>query len=74
MYKELTFWFGIIVGLVFLASVGAFFLFVPVLSVMTVATTLLGLIVMFALGVQTGRRRTQAPQPAEQHDLGIEVR
>jgi Na+-driven multidrug efflux pump len=74
MYKQLTFWLGIIAALVFLASLGAFFLYVPVLSVMTVGTTLFGLILMFILGIHTGSRGTQIPQPAEQQNLSIETR
>jgi hypothetical protein len=57
MYRDLTFWLGILIGCLFLASLGAFLLYVPVLSVMEVTTTLLGLIVMFCLGIQTGSRR-----------------
>jgi len=42
---------------VLLASViGAFLLYVPVLTVLTVVTLVLGLGLMFALGIMTGRR------------------
>jgi hypothetical protein len=57
--KDITFWLGILIGCLFLASLGAFFLYVPTLSVMVVSTTLLGFIVMFFLGIQTGSRRTR---------------
>jgi hypothetical protein len=35
---------------------GAFFLFVPLLSVVTVACILVGLMLMFWLGIQVGTR------------------
>jgi hypothetical protein len=41
-------------GALFLGSTGAFFLFVPLLSIMTVAWMLGGLMLMFGLGVQVG--------------------
>jgi hypothetical protein len=43
-------------GLLFLGSMGAFFLFVPLLSVATVACILMGLMLMFGLGIQVGTR------------------
>jgi hypothetical protein len=46
----------------FLGSTTAFFLFVPLLSIMTVGSMLLGLILMFWLGIQAGTRRTQPSQ------------
>jgi hypothetical protein len=47
-------------GALFLGSVGAFFLFVSVLSIATVVLMLVGLMLMFGLGVQVGTR-TMAP-------------
>jgi hypothetical protein len=44
-------------GALFLGSMGAFFLFVPILSIATVAWTLTGLLLMFGLGVQVGPRK-----------------
>jgi hypothetical protein len=44
-------------GLLFLVSLGAFFLFVPLLSLATVACMLVGLMLMFGLGVQVGTRK-----------------
>jgi hypothetical protein len=41
-------------GALFLGSVGAFFLFVPLLSIMTVVWILMGLMLMFGLGIQVG--------------------
>jgi len=38
----------------FLGSVGAFFWFVPLLSVATIVLIMLGLVLMFGLGVQVG--------------------
>jgi hypothetical protein len=46
-------------GALFLGSIGAFFLFVPMLSIATVVWILVGFILMFALGVQVG-----SPSPA----------
>ena len=39
--KDVTLWLGIAVGSVFLASFGAFVLYVPLMTVMAVTTTLL---------------------------------
>jgi hypothetical protein len=47
---------GILLAMLFLGVVGAFFLYVPVLTLLTVVTLLLGLGLMFALGILTGRR------------------
>jgi hypothetical protein len=43
-------------GALFLGSSAAFLLFVPILSIATVVWTLLGLMLMFGLGVQVGSR------------------
>jgi hypothetical protein len=43
-------------GALFLGSIGAFFLFVPILSIATVVWMLTGLMLMFGLGVQVGTR------------------
>jgi hypothetical protein len=47
---------GILLAVLFLGTVGAFLLYVPALTVFTVVTLLLGLGLMFALGILTGRR------------------
>jgi hypothetical protein len=47
---------GILLAIVFVGMVGAFLLYVPALTVITVATLLIGLGLMFALGILTGRR------------------
>ena len=49
--------------LVFLAallagSIGAFFLYVPILPIIGVATTLIGLVAMFLLGFHAGHQQT----------------
>jgi len=46
-------------GVLFLGSAGAFFLFVPLLSIATVALMMVGLMLMFGLGFQAGA----APRP-----------
>jgi len=47
---------GILLAVLFIGVVGAFFLYVPVLAVFTAVIMLLGLGLMFALGLLTGRR------------------
>lgn len=47
---------GLLLAILFVGIIGAFLLYVPVLSVLTAATLLLGLALMFALGILTGRR------------------
>jgi hypothetical protein len=57
-------------GLVFLGSIGAFFLFVPLLSIVAAVCLILGLLLMFGLGVQVGIRGSQAAEGIEtQHKL-----
>jgi len=41
-------------GILFLTTLGAFFLIVPLLSLATVALILTGLILMFGIGFQVG--------------------
>lgn len=47
---------GVLLAALFVGVVGAFLLYVPALTVFTVVTLLLGLGLMFALGMLTGRR------------------
>jgi hypothetical protein len=47
---------SIILAILFIGTVGAFLLYVPVLTVLTVVTMILGLGLMFALGLLTGTR------------------
>jgi hypothetical protein len=47
---------GILLAVLFVGMMGAFLLYVPALTVITVASLLLGLALMFALGILTGRR------------------
>ena len=60
MYRQPIFWLGILTALLFAASFGAFLLYVPVLSVMAISSTLLGFILMFALGAQAASRTRSA--------------
>ena len=48
---------GVLLGVLILGSLGAFLLYVPILPFAAAVTILLGLILMFVLGVQTGSRR-----------------
>ena len=43
-------------GTLFVGAMGAFFLLVPMLSIATVASMMVGLVLMFGLGVQVGAR------------------
>lgn len=47
---------AILLAVLFIGTVGAFLFFVPALSVLSVSTVVLGLGLMFALGLMTGRR------------------
>ena len=44
-------------GVLLLGTLAAFLLFIPVLSIATVVCVLVGLTLMFALGVQVGTRQ-----------------
>jgi hypothetical protein len=56
MKLDLMICFGILLAVFFVGIMGAFLLYVPALSVFTVVALLLGLALMFALGILTGRR------------------
>jgi hypothetical protein len=56
MKLDLMICLSILLAVLFVGSVGAFLLYVPALTVITVVTLLLGLGLMFALGMLTGRR------------------
>lgn len=47
---------GVLLAGLFVGIMGAFLLYVPALNVLTVATLVIGLGLMFSLGVLTGRR------------------
>jgi hypothetical protein len=49
--------FSAVSAALFLCSIGAFFLFVPMLSIASVVAILGGLMLMFGLGVQTGNQQ-----------------
>ena len=51
-------------GLLVLGAIGAFFLFVPILTIATVTWVLAGLLLMFGLGVQVGTREMQLVERA----------
>jgi hypothetical protein len=52
---------SILLAILFIGSLGAFLFYVPALSMFTVVIMLLGLALMFALGLQTGRHRRRDP-------------
>jgi|HubBroStandDraft_1064217.scaffolds.fasta_scaffold1590764_2 hypothetical protein len=49
--------FAVLLGCLLLASVGAFLMAIPLLSVVSIIFLLLGLMLMFALGMHAGGRR-----------------
>jgi VIT1/CCC1 family predicted Fe2+/Mn2+ transporter len=55
--RHLTTAIGVLLGVLIFGSLGAFFLYVPILPVAAAVTIMLALILMFFLGVQTGGRR-----------------
>jgi len=62
----------ILLAVLLLVSVGAFFLYVPILPIMAVVVVLLGLIAMFSLGLYVGQdptvvsRWTEGRQPTDE--------
>ena len=65
MKREALIAMTIVVGILALGSLGAFFLYVSPLTIGYVATIVSGMFVMFALGVQMGGRSPEEPQPVE---------
>jgi len=55
MKRDFFFCLGILLAVLFLSTVGAFLLYVPMLTTITVITLVFGLGLMFALGILTGR-------------------
>ncbi len=51
-----------LLGVLFTASIAAFFLFVPMWPVFAVTLVLIGLVVMFMLGLHIGRQSLSAPR------------
>jgi hypothetical protein len=47
---------SILLAILFIGTIGAFLLYVPALTVFSVASVLVGLCLMFALGLATGTR------------------
>ena len=54
--RYLTASLGVLLGVLMLGSLGVFLVYVPILPLAVVVTIVLGLILMFMLGVQTGGR------------------
>jgi hypothetical protein len=61
-------------GLLLFASLGAFFLLVPILPIMVGATMLASLMLMFGLGLQVGRRRIPLAKITHPWDGGPHAR
>lgn len=57
MSRHLTLLVAFFLGVLILASIASFLLYVPVLSWISVTLVLTGMILMFLLGVQAGARR-----------------
>jgi hypothetical protein len=56
MKLDLMVCLGVLLAVLFVGIMGAFLLYVPALTVLTVSILVLGLGLMFALGMLTGRR------------------
>ena len=56
MRLDFTICISILLAILFMGAAGAFFLYVPVLAIFTAVTLLLGLGLMFALGLIAGTR------------------
>ena len=63
----------ILSGVLFLATIGAFFLLVPLLSLATVVCVLTGLILMFGLGVHVGARQDTLDQPQSLDRVRLDI-
>ena len=61
---------GILAAVLFLASIGAFLLYVPASALAVVMTTLVGLILMFVLGFQVGRGAIRISRARKARRLG----
>ena len=71
MKRDLTLWAtGILAAVLFLSSMGAFLVYVPVLAKAVVVITLLGLILMFVLGFQVGRGAIRISRARKARRLG----
>ena len=57
MSRQVTILAAFFLGALLLGSIGSFLLFVPAISWISVTVVLLGMVLMFLLGVQTGARR-----------------
>ena len=54
------------IGLLMVGTLGAFFLFVPLLSIVAVGAIVAGLMLMFGLGVQVGTRTSRHLEAVEE--------
>lgn len=57
MNRHVTILLGFFLGAALLGSIGAFLFYVPAMSWITGTVVLLGMVLMFLLGVHTGGRR-----------------
>jgi hypothetical protein len=62
---------SILLAVLFMGTVGAFLIYVPALTVFTVASVLIGLCLMFALGLAAGRQWKKAIRFQHRADLSI---
>jgi len=67
--KPHMFLIGLVValGIVFAGTIGAFLLYVPVLTIFSVSAVLFGFLVMFGLGMQAGGRRIRVKRTKMTH-------
>lgn len=62
---------SILLAVLFVGTVGAFLLYVPALTVFAVASVLVGLGLMFALGLAAGRQWKKSIRLQHRTDLSI---
>ena len=60
---------SILLAVLFMGTVGAFLIYVPALTVFTVASVLIGLCLMFALGLTAGREWKKSSRFQHRADL-----
>jgi len=63
MNRTVTIFLGCFLGALLFISIGAFLFLVPALSWISGTIVLLGLVLMFLLGIQTGARRIKVVEP-----------
>jgi hypothetical protein len=58
---------SVLLAFLFIGTVGAFLLYVPALAIFATVTVLLGLSLMYVLGLMTGSRWRRSPPHIDRH-------